>query len=60
MSLGFAKYGCKPLFERNDEFLESAQRRKLDFAIDACRIKPGDRVLDIFPVSIPTFACMHF
>lgn len=35
------------VFERDDESLESAQRRKLDFAIDACRIKPGDRVLDV-------------
>jgi cyclopropane-fatty-acyl-phospholipid synthase len=35
------------LFERDDEALETAQRRKLDFAIDACRLKPGDRVLDV-------------
>ena len=35
------------LFERDDEPLETAQRRKLDFAIDACRLKPGDRVLDV-------------
>ena len=35
------------VFERDDESLESAQRRKLDFAIDACGIKPGDRVLDV-------------
>jgi cyclopropane-fatty-acyl-phospholipid synthase len=34
------------VFER-DETLETAQRRKLDFAIDACRLKPGDRVLDV-------------
>jgi cyclopropane-fatty-acyl-phospholipid synthase len=35
------------VFERDDEALETAQRRKLDFAIDACRLKPGDRVLDV-------------
>jgi len=35
------------VFEGNDEPLETAQRRKLDFAIDACRLKAGDRVLDI-------------
>lgn len=35
------------LFERDDETLETAQRRKLDFAIDACRLQPGDRVLDV-------------
>ncbi|KAF0101504.1 MAG: cyclopropane-fatty-acyl-phospholipid synthase [bacterium] len=35
------------VFERDDEDLETAQRRKLDFAIEACRLKPGDRVLDV-------------
>ncbi|QSA98507.1 class I SAM-dependent methyltransferase [Methylococcus sp. EFPC2] len=35
------------VFERDDEALETAQRRKLDFAIDACCLKPGDRVLDV-------------
>jgi cyclopropane-fatty-acyl-phospholipid synthase len=35
------------VFERDDEPLETAQRRKLDFAIDACRLEPGDRVLDV-------------
>lgn len=35
------------VFERDDEALETAQRRKLDFAIDACRLKPGSRVLDV-------------
>lgn len=35
------------VFERDDEALETAQRRKLDFAIDACRLKRGDRVLDV-------------
>ena len=35
------------LFERDDEALETAQARKLDFAIDACGLKPGDRVLDV-------------
>ena len=35
------------VFERDDEPLEAAQRRKLDFAIESCRLKPGDRVLDV-------------
>jgi cyclopropane-fatty-acyl-phospholipid synthase len=35
------------VFERDDETLEAAQRRKLDFAIESCRLKPGDRVLDV-------------
>jgi len=35
------------VFEGDNESLETAQRRKLDFAIDACRLKPGDHVLDV-------------
>ena len=35
------------LFESDEEPLEIAQRRKLEFAISACRLKPGDRVLDV-------------
>jgi cyclopropane-fatty-acyl-phospholipid synthase len=35
------------VFERDDEALETAQRRKLDFALASCRVKPGDRVLDV-------------
>ena len=35
------------VFERDDETLEAAQRRKLDFAIDSCHLKPGARVLDV-------------
>jgi cyclopropane-fatty-acyl-phospholipid synthase len=35
------------VFERDDENLETAQRRKLAFALDACRVKPGDRILDV-------------
>lgn len=35
------------VFEGDDEALEAAQRRKLDYAIDACGLKPGDRVLDV-------------
>jgi cyclopropane-fatty-acyl-phospholipid synthase len=35
------------VFERDDETLEAAQHRKLDFAIDACQLQPGDRVLDV-------------
>ncbi len=35
------------VFKRDDESLETAQHRKLDFAIDACRLRPDDRVLDV-------------
>ncbi|MCF7980912.1 MAG: class I SAM-dependent methyltransferase [Pseudomonadales bacterium] len=35
------------VFERDDEPLKTAQQRKLDFALAACGIKPGNRVLDI-------------
>ncbi|MEA2826752.1 MAG: cyclopropane-fatty-acyl-phospholipid synthase [Actinomycetota bacterium] len=35
------------LFEHDDEALERAIERKLDFAIDACRLGPGSRVLDV-------------
>jgi len=35
------------LFEQDDEALETAQRRKLDFALAACRVQAGDRVLDV-------------
>jgi len=35
------------VFERDDESLETAQRRKLDFAVSSCQLKPGDRVLDV-------------
>lgn len=35
------------LFERDDEALETAQQRKLNFVIESCRLKPGDRVLDV-------------
>jgi len=35
------------LFKSDDEPLETAQRRKLDFALSACNLKPGDRVLDV-------------
>jgi cyclopropane-fatty-acyl-phospholipid synthase len=35
------------IFERDDEPLEDAITRKLDFAIDAVGAKEGDRVLDI-------------
>ena len=35
------------VYERDDEPLEDAISRKLDFAIDAVGAKPGDRVLDI-------------
>lgn len=35
------------IFSRDDEPLEDAMTRKLDFALDAVGAKPGDRVLDI-------------
>lgn len=35
------------VFERDDEGLETAQLRKLDFAIDSCHLKRGSRVLDV-------------
>lgn len=35
------------VFERDGESLETAQRRKLDFAVSACCLKPGARVLDV-------------
>ncbi|MBS1196807.1 MAG: Cyclopropane-fatty-acyl-phospholipid synthase [Proteobacteria bacterium] len=35
------------VFAHDEEALETAQRRKLDFAIDACHLKSGDRVLDV-------------
>lgn len=35
------------IFVHDDEPLEDAITRKLDFAVDAVRVAPGDRVLDI-------------
>jgi cyclopropane-fatty-acyl-phospholipid synthase len=35
------------VFASDDEPLEDAQSRKLQFAVDAIRVRPGDRVLDI-------------
>lgn len=35
------------VYERDDETLEAAQRRKLDYALAACRVRPGDRILDV-------------
>lgn len=35
------------VFERDDESLETAQRRKLDFVVESCGLKAGDRVLDV-------------
>ena len=35
------------LFERDDEPLETAQRRKLECVVKSCGLKPGDRVLDV-------------
>jgi len=35
------------LFKNQTEMLEDAMERKLDFALKSCKIKEGDRVLDI-------------
>ncbi|MDH4275495.1 MAG: class I SAM-dependent methyltransferase [Gammaproteobacteria bacterium] len=35
------------VFARDDEPLVDAQRRKLDFAIESCNLKAGERVLDV-------------
>ena len=35
------------IFESDDELLETAQRRKLDYVVKSCDLKPGDRVLDV-------------
>jgi cyclopropane-fatty-acyl-phospholipid synthase len=35
------------VFERDDEALATAQLRKLNFAIESCGLKRGDRVLDV-------------
>ncbi len=35
------------VFERDDEEFARAQRRKLDYALQACQLKPGDRLLDV-------------
>lgn len=37
------------IFLRDDEPLEEATLRKLDFAFDACKLKPGDHVLEVGP-----------
>src|SRR5262249_37832355 len=34
-------------FENDDESIEQGMIRKFQYAIDACGLKPGDRVLDI-------------
>lgn len=34
-------------FEQDDESLEDGMERKFEYAMRACRIRPGDRVLDI-------------
>jgi cyclopropane-fatty-acyl-phospholipid synthase len=34
------------IFEHDDESLETAQKRKLDFIVKSCGLKAGDRVVD--------------
>jgi cyclopropane-fatty-acyl-phospholipid synthase len=45
--LGPTRCYSQAVFERNDETLETAQHRKLDLVIESCRLKPGNRVLDV-------------
>jgi len=47
--LGGARCYTQGIFERPDEPLEIAQRRKLDFCLDACRLGPGSHVLEVGP-----------
>ncbi|MGM0563999.1 MAG: class I SAM-dependent methyltransferase [Pseudomonadota bacterium] len=35
------------IFERDNESLETAQQRKLDFVVQSCGLEAGDRVLDV-------------
>jgi cyclopropane-fatty-acyl-phospholipid synthase len=35
------------VFAHDDEALETAQQRKLNFAVESCGLKPGDHVLDV-------------
>lgn len=35
------------IFEHDNESLETAQKRKLDFVVESCGLKAGDRVLDV-------------
>ncbi|MDH5719743.1 MAG: class I SAM-dependent methyltransferase [Spirochaetia bacterium] len=35
------------IYEKDNESLEQAQRRKLKFVMNACGLKPGSRVLDV-------------
>lgn len=39
------------VYERDDETREAAQRRKLDYALAACRARAGDQTLDIWAVA---------
>jgi cyclopropane-fatty-acyl-phospholipid synthase len=43
------QYRCysQAIFERDDEPIERAMQRKLDFALESVGVRPGDRVLDI-------------
>jgi cyclopropane-fatty-acyl-phospholipid synthase len=45
--LGPTRSYSQALFNYDDEPLDTAQRRKVNFAFDACHLKPGDSVLDI-------------
>lgn len=47
MFLDLTRCYSQAVFERDDEALDTAQPRKLDFAIASCQLKPGDRVLDV-------------
>jgi cyclopropane-fatty-acyl-phospholipid synthase len=45
--MGSTRCYSQAIYERDDEPLDVAQRRKLDFVIQSCGMKPGDRVLDV-------------
>jgi cyclopropane-fatty-acyl-phospholipid synthase len=47
--LGGARCYTQGIFEAGDEPLEVAQRRKFDVCLEACRLGPGSRVLEIGP-----------
>jgi cyclopropane-fatty-acyl-phospholipid synthase len=47
--LGEPRCYTQAVFERDDEPFEAAFRRKFDFLISACGLKPGSRILEVGP-----------
>jgi cyclopropane-fatty-acyl-phospholipid synthase len=45
--IGSCRCYSQALFAHDDESLDAAHCRKLDFVVKSCRLKPGDRVLDV-------------